>query len=158
MKNCINKSKGISMLEVLVVFAITSIALAFTFPAFNDHTVRAKVSESLSMAAPAKEALERTCAKNEQALVHNNLEADFFYVPSGTKQDYINRILLGADCSKNSMVIVIWTGGTGAETDPILELHANGPDADEPWSCRLIRGDTRHVPANCQQSYRTIVI
>jgi len=158
MDTCSNQDKGISLIEILVVFAITSIALAYTFPALIDQSIRAKVNESISLAEPAKEALEKTCAKNAQATVSNNLEADYFYVPSGTEQDYVNKILLGADCSKKSMVIVIWTGNTGAPTDPIIEMHANGPDAAEPWSCRLIRGDERHVPSQCTQSYRTTVI
>lgn len=152
------QNKGISLVEVLIVFAVTSIALAYTFPALIDQSIRAKVNEGLTLAEPAKEALVKTCEKDSQAKVNNNLEADYFYVPSGTEQDYVNRILLGADCSKNSMVIVIWTGNTGAPTDPIIEMHANGPDAAEPWSCRLIRGDERHVPSSCKQSYRTTII
>ena len=150
------KSKGISLIEVLIVFAVTAIALAYTFPTLTDQAIRAKVSQGLTLAEPAKEALEKTCADNQQAIVHNNLEADYFYVPSGSDDDYLNRVLLGADCASQTMVIVLWTGNTGAVSDPIIELSSNGPDDAEAWTCRVIRGDTRHVPNDCQTAYETI--
>ncbi len=150
------KNKGISLIEVLIVFAVTAIALAYTFPTLTDQAIRAKVSQGLTLAEPAKEALEKTCADNQQAIVHNNLEADYFYVPSGSDDDYLNRVLLGADCASQTMVIVLWTGNTGAVSDPIIELSSNGPDDAEAWTCRVIRGDTRHVPNDCQTAYETI--
>ena len=67
----------------------------------------------------------------------------------------MSKILLGADCAKESMVIVIWTSVTGAPTDPILELTAEGPGNEPPWVCRLIRGDLKHVPSECRNSYKT---
>ncbi len=152
----VRKSRGISLIEVLIVFAVTAIAMAYTFPKLTDQAIRAKVSQGLSMAQTAIEALENTCAENQQAIVHNNLEADFFYVPSKSEDDYLNRVLLGADCASQTMVIVLWTGNTGAALDPIIELSSNGPGDAEAWTCRVIRGDTRHVPSDCHAAYETI--
>jgi type IV pilus assembly protein PilA len=152
----IRKSRGLSLIEVLIVFAVTASALAYTFPKLTDQAIRAKVSQGLSLAEPAKEALEKTCADNQQAIVHNNLDADYFYVPSGSDDDYLNRVLLGADCASQTMVIVLWTGNTGAVSDPIIELSLNGTDDTEVWTCRVIRGDTRHVPTDCQTAYEAI--
>lgn len=144
------------MIEVLIVFAVTSLALAYTFPKLTDQAIRAKVSQGLSLAEPAKEALARTCANDQQAIVHNNLEADYFYVPSGSDDDYLNRVLLGADCANQTMVIVIWTVNTGAASDPIIELSSNATDDANDWTCRLIHGDTHHVPSDCQTAYEAI--
>ena len=154
-KGFISKSKGVSLIEIMIVFAVTFIMLASTLPSFIDKVIRAKVNESLSLAEPAKEALLKTCETNGTAVVHNNLEADYFYIPTGTKEDYVDRILLGADCANEFMVIIIWTGSTGAETNPILELSTDGA-GDNTWTCRVIQGDLRHVPSTCHNSYRTI--
>lgn len=150
------KKGGFSLIEVLVVFAVTSIFVAYTLPSPGSISIRAKVAEGLSLVEPAKAALEHTCDSNHQAVVKNNLEAGYFYVPSDTEEDYLDRVLLGADCARKSMVIVVWTGSTGAGTDPVIELTANGPDAEQPWTCRLIRGNESHVPADCRAKYRKI--
>jgi len=152
----IHHSKGISLIEVLIVFAVVSIMMTATMPAFRDQVIREKVSKGLTHAASAQEALQRTCESNEQALVRSNLDADYFYIPSGTDEDHVNRILLGADCAKQTMAVVIWTGHTGAKTDPVIELSsdlANGPDN---WACRLIVGDFRHVPEDCRTRYKAV--
>lgn len=155
MNICISKSKGVSLIEVMIAFSVTSILLAATLPSFADKVIRAKVDESLGLAESAKKALIKTCEANATAVVSKNLDANYFYLPTGTKEDYVNRILLGADCASDFMVIVIWTGSTGAKTDPILEFSANGP-GDETWTCRVIRGDLRHIPSVCHDSYQTI--
>jgi len=150
------KDKGNSMIEVLIVFAVTSLAVAYSVPKLTDQAIRANVVEGLSLAEPAKEALARICANDQQAIVHNNLDADYFYVPSGSHDDYLNRMQLGADCANQSMVIVIWTGNTGAASDPIIELSSNGSDDADDWTCRLIHGDAHHVPSYCQTAYEAI--
>jgi hypothetical protein len=155
MKASKHLNKGISLIEVLVVFAVTSIFVAYTLPDMGGLSIRAKVAEGLSLVEPAKAALEQTCEIDDHAVVKNNLEAGYFYVPSGTDEDYLDRVLLGADCAKKSMVIVVWTGSTGANTDPVIELTANAPGAAEPWTCRLIRGNASHVPADCRDTDKT---
>lgn len=147
------KGKGMSMIEVLIVFAVTSLAVAYSVPRLTDQAILANVVEGLSLAEPAKEALARTCANDQHAIVKNNLDADYFYVPSGSGDDHLNRVLLGADCANQTMVIVIWTGNTGAASDPIIELSSDGTDDSENWTCRLIHGDTHHVPSDCQTAY-----
>jgi Tfp pilus assembly protein PilE len=147
--------KGISLIEVIVVFAVTSVFVAYTLPDLGGLLIRAKVAEGLSLVEPAKAALEQTCESDHQAVVKDNLEAGYFYIPSGTEEDYLDRVQLGADCAKKTMVIVVWTGSTGANTDPVIELTANAPGAIEPWTCRLIRGNASHVPADCRDTYKT---
>ena len=46
--------KGISLLEVIIAFAITSILVAATMPNFQDYTVRGRVIEALRLAEPAE--------------------------------------------------------------------------------------------------------
>mgnify|MGYP001811675260 CR=1 FL=1 len=153
MKRCSKFHKGVSLIEVIIAFAVVSIMMTVTLPAFRDHTIRAKVSAGLSRADEAKLALERTCRENHQAVVADNLEAGFFYIPSGTEADYLDRILLGADCGRDAMAVVIWTGSTGAATDPVVEWNAQRDGDAHRWTCRLVAGDIRHVPEECRVHY-----
>ena len=77
----------------------------------------------------------------------------FKVVPAETEADYLDRILLGADCGRDAMAVVIWTGSTGAATDPVVEWNAQRDGDAHRWTCRLVAGDIRHVPEECRVHY-----
>lgn len=155
MKIGASKIRGISLLDVAMSFAAVSILVSFTVPTHLDTTVRQRVDLGMALAEDARLALEHTCRSNASAVVSDNLDAGYFYIPSGGANDYARRILLGADCAAREMAIVLWTTHTGAAVDPVLEWagEVNGEEIN--WTCHLILGDVRHVPGECRNSYQT---
>ena len=62
--------QGFTLIELMIVIAILGILMAIAIPAYQDYTVRAKVSEAMTMVAPAKLAVaETTSSKGALASV-----------------------------------------------------------------------------------------
>ena len=56
--------QGFTLIELMIVVAIIGILAAIAIPAYQDYTVRAKVSEGLILASPAKSLVTETFATN----------------------------------------------------------------------------------------------
>jgi type IV pilus assembly protein PilA len=59
--------KGFTLIELMIVVAIIGILAAIAIPAYQDYTVRAKVTEGLSIASSAKVAIADGFQSNDMA-------------------------------------------------------------------------------------------
>lgn len=141
-------NSGISVIELLVVMSTITVLLAVGVPKFEDFAIRARVSEGLTIAAAARQAMRETCATNPGTKIHNPDDAGFGFTPT----KHVSELIMSADCGKQRMWVGVITRNTGAYSDPyisfvIVPTSRNGRTA---WACKLIRGEARHVPTECQ--------
>ena len=59
--------QGFTLIELMIVVAIIGILAAIAIPAYQDYTVRAKVTEGLNLADSAKTAVAEAFQSNDMA-------------------------------------------------------------------------------------------
>jgi len=72
--------KGFTLIELMIVVAIIGILAAIALPAYQDYTVRSKVTEGLSLAEAAKTAVAETW--NSDGALPANIDATIGFVPT----------------------------------------------------------------------------
>lgn len=150
MRKPIKLCRGLSLIEVLIAFAVTCVFLATTLPAHRDSLVRNRVSAGISQANAARQALTKACAADPNTVIESNRDAAYLHELPTDGESYVYRIELGADCAEKKMIVLLWTQNTGATRDPVIALSASSSGHGESWSCLLLDGDLRHVPSTCR--------
>ncbi|WP_207883484.1 pilin [Pseudomonas sp. 30_B] len=133
--------KGFTLIELMIVVAIIGILAAIALPAYQDYTTRAKVSEVIVMAAPAKLAVAET-SSSLGGLGSLTASNSGYVFPGATK--YVSGVTITAGTG----VVTVASTVPGA-TGNIVLTPTNVGGGQLKWACTTTI-NTKYVPQECR--------
>ncbi|MEN6587378.1 MAG: pilin [Sulfuricella sp.] len=141
--------QGFTLIELMIVIAIIGILAAVALPAYQDYTVRAKVSEGILAASSARTAVAETYANAGKMLV----SANSMGVQSQTSK-YVSSVDWTGDNANAGTVTVTLSNdpGLSAATGKTLLITASGNSATGAvaFTCKKGDIDAKYLPGSCK--------
>ncbi|HRQ57961.1 MAG TPA: pilin [Azoarcus taiwanensis] len=136
--------QGFTLIELMIVVAIVGILAAVALPAYQDYTVRARVTEGLSLASAARTAVAENAAAGVAL-------ANGWTAPQATPD--VTSVAVGAD----GLITVTYTARAGGGTLFLRPTAASGalvagaiPSGAIQWTCTGGTLQQKYRPANCR--------
>ena len=136
--------KGFTLIELMIVVAIIGILAAVALPAYQDYTIRARVSELIVAASAAR----NTITENFQNNPGTTTPEVGAVITTGGK-------ITSASIAAGTGIISVSGDGTAASvgTNVTITLTPSvQPDGKVLWACKTATATFRYVPAECRHA------
>ena len=142
------KQQGFTLIELMIVVAIIGILAAIALPAYQDYTIRAQVSEGMSLTSGARTAV------SEQFLTTGAWPADNDAAGLSDAEDisgnYVASVTVSVVAGNGVITAEFGAGANPAINEDTLVLTGIDQGGSIQWTCSGTV-DPKYLPASCRQ-------
>lgn len=142
-----NKQQGFTLIELMIVVAIIGILAAVAIPAYQDYTVRARVTEGLSLASAGKTAVSEFFA-SQGGLPTTNDEAGMA-AANTISGNSVRSVGVGNDGGGTEGQIVVTFSGAPIDGNTLI-LDPRTSAGKVVWDCSLGDLQNKYRPSSCR--------
>ena len=144
--------QGFTLIELMIVVAIIGILAAIAIPAYQDYTIRAQVSEAMSLTSGVRTAMSesfqtrgRWPADEEEAGISDPEEISGTYVESVT----VSRLGEAGETGQGVITAVFGEGANAAISEGTFILTGTDQGGSISWTCGGSI-DRKYLPSSCR--------